>query len=223
MSFHEAPFAKYLASVRIHFWGVVKSTAFIVIILAALLNCIPSVAFNAAQGYGNSTFPVTYWILEIIAGTFYAFLIALITYYAGVLVWKDRDTRMDEISDSLPSPEWVSYAARLTALLGIIAIVLAVVMASAIIIQAALGYDRFQIGLYLKELFVRDGSLFLFFAVLAFFIHVLAPNKYVGYFAYVAFLIANAFIWRPLNVATNLVRFAARPRVIYSDLSLIHI
>jgi len=217
VSFHDAPFSKYLASVRIHFWGVVKSTAFIVIMLAALLNCIPSVAFNAAQGYGNSTFPVTYWILDIIAGTFYAFLIALITYYAGVLVWKDRDTRMDEISDSLPSPEWVSYAARLTALLGILAIVLSVVMASAITIQAALGYDRFQIGLYLKELFIRDGSLFLFFAVLAFFIHVLAPNKYVGYFAYIAFLITNAFIWRPLNVSTNLVRFAARPRVTYSD------
>jgi len=217
VSFHEAPFKKYLASVRIHFWGVVKSTAFIVILLAALLNCIPSLAFNASQGYGNSTFPVTYWMLDIIAGTFYSFLVALITYYAGVLVWKDRDTRMDEISDSLPAPEWVSYAARLTALVGIIFIILSVVMASGIIIQTALGYHRFQIALYLKELFIRDGSLFLFLAILAFVIHVLAPNKYVGYFAYIAFLIANLFIWRPLNVATNLVKFANRPRVIYSD------
>ena len=217
VTFHEAPLAKFLASVRIHFWGVVKSTVFIVIILAALLNCVPSLAFNASQGYGNSTFPVTYWVLDLIAGTFYFFLVGLITYYAGVLVWKDRDTRTDEIIDALPSPEWVSYAARLVALIGILVIVLAFVMTAGIIVQAALGYHRFQIDLYLQEMFVRDLSVFLFLAVLAFAIHVLAPNKYVGYFAYVVFVTTNFFVWRPLNISTNLVRFGARPRVTYSD------
>ena len=63
----------------------------------------------------------------------------------------------------------------------------------------------------------RDGSLFVFLAVLAFFIHALAPNKYVGYFVYLAFLLANLFAWRPLNVATNMVKFANRPAIIYSD------
>ena len=70
-SFHDAPFAKYRAAVSIHFWGVAKSTVFIVILLLALSNCIPSLAFNASQLYGNKTFPVTYWVLDIIAGTFY--------------------------------------------------------------------------------------------------------------------------------------------------------
>jgi ABC-type transport system involved in multi-copper enzyme maturation permease subunit len=216
-AFHDAPLAKFLDSVNIHFWGTIKSTVFIVVILAALLNCVPALAFNASQGYGNATFPVTYWVLELIASTFYAFLVALITYYAGVLVWKDRDNRTDEITDALPFPEWISYAARLTALAGIVFIVLAIVMVSGIIVQAALGYHRYQIDLYLKELFIRDGSLFLFLSVLAFLIHVLAPNKYAGYFGYVAFLVANFFIWRPLNVVTHLVRFGSRPRVVYSD------
>ena len=40
----------------------------------------------------------------------------MVTFYAGVLMWKDRDAHMDEITDSLPAPEWVSYAARFTAL-----------------------------------------------------------------------------------------------------------
>jgi ABC-2 type transport system permease protein len=217
ITFHHAPLTKFLASVNIHFWGVVKGTVFIVIIIAALLNCVPELALDGSQGYGNTTFPVTYWILELIDGTFYAFLVAIITFYAGVLVWKDRDTRMDEISDSLPAPEWVSYAARLTALMGIVAIVLAVVMASGIIVQAALGYHRFQVALYVRELFFHGGSIFLFLSVLAFFIHVLAPNKYIGYFVFITFVVVNGLIWRPLNVASNLVRFGARPRVIYSD------
>jgi ABC-2 type transport system permease protein len=217
VSFHDASWAKYFASLRIHFLGVVKSIPFIVILLAALLNCIPSMAFNASEGYGNSSFPVTHWILQIIAGTLYMFLVAIITYYAGVLVWKDRDLRMDEITDSLPSPEWVSYASRLTALLGIILLIQLLVFASGVIVQASYGFHRFQLGLYVKELLVRDLSLFLMLAVLAFFIHVFSPNKYVGYFLYVVFLLANLFAWNPLNVASNLPKFANRPRIIYSD------
>jgi ABC-2 type transport system permease protein len=217
VSYQEAPWKKYLASTRIHFMGIVKSTPFIVILVAGLLNCVPSIALDATQFYGVTTLPVTYSILQIIAGTLYLFILAMITYYAGVLVWKDRDTRMDEISDSLPTPEWVSFASRLTALAGMVMIVQALALTSGVIVQAAQGYHRFQFDLYAKELFLRDGSFFLFFGVLAFIIHVLAPNKYVGYFIYIAFLMANAFVWRPLNVATNMVQFGNRPNVIYSD------
>ena len=208
---------QFVASVRLHFLGVVKSTVFIVILLAGLLNTIPSLVLSAREAFDASSFPVTYWVLEIIAGELYVFLVAMITFYAGVLVWKDRDTRMDEIHDALPIPEWLSYTSRLTALVAIVMLVQLVAMLSGIAIQAWLGYHRYQIGLYLKEMFVRDASFFLFSAVLAFFIHALSPNKYVGYFAFITFLILNAFIWRPLNVATYLVRFGMRPSVTYSD------
>ena len=77
------------------------------------LNCIPGIALNATEGYGNQTLPVTYWVLDLIRGTLYLFVVIVITYYAGVLVWKDRDERMDEIADSTPAPDWISYASRL--------------------------------------------------------------------------------------------------------------
>ena len=217
VSFQDAPWRKYCASVRIHFFGVIKSTVFVVIVLAALLNCIPAVALNANEGYGNSSFPVTLWILQIIAGTLYMFIVAIITYYAGNLVWKDRDTRMDEIADSLPAPEWVSYASRLTALIGVVLLVQLAVFACGIIVQASSHFYRFQFGLYVEELLLRDLSLFVMLAVLAFFFHVVSPNKYVGYFLYIVFLVANVFAWTPLNVASNLPKFANRPRIIYSD------
>src|SRR5437764_15129167 len=89
---------------------------------------------------------------------------------------------------------------------------------SGIAVQAGHGYHRFQLGLYAYELLVRDFSLFVFLAVLAFLMHALSPNKYVGYAAYIVFLAANAFMWGPLNVATNLVQFAGTPNVVHSDL-----
>ena len=208
---------QFLASVRIHFLGVVKSTSFIVILLAGLLNTIPSLILSAREAFDGASFPVTYWVLEIISGTLYMFLIAMITFYAGVLVWKDRDTRTDEIYDALPIPDWLNYASRLAALIAIVMLVQFVAMISGIAVQTALGYHRYQFALYLKEMFLRDGSFFLFSAVLAFFIHAVSPNKYIGYFAFITFLVLNAFVWRPLNVATYLVRFGMRPSVTNSD------
>jgi len=208
---------QFVASVRVQLLGVVKSTSFIVILMAGLLNSIPALILSAREAFDGTSFPVTYWVLEMISGTLYPFLVAMITFYAGVLVWKDRDTRMDEIHDALPIPEWLSYASRLAALVAIVMLVQFVAMLSGILVQTWLGFHRYQIGLYLKEMFLRDASFFLFSAVLAFFIHAMSPNKYVGYFAYITFLVLNAFVWRPLNIETYLVRFGMRPAVTYSD------
>jgi hypothetical protein len=78
-------------------------------------------------------------------------------------------------------------------------------------------YHRYQIGLYLSTLFGIDFSGFIFLAVLAFFIHVLSPNKYVGYFGFIGFVILNLLVWRPLYVVTYLVQFGQTPDMVYSD------
>ena len=215
---HDAPWAKFIGSFKIHFLGMMKSTFFIVIAVASLLNCIPSLALSATEGYGNQTLPVTYWILDLIRGTLYAFILIVITYYAGVLVWKDREERMDEIADSTPAPEWMSFASRLLTLILMVMAMQAAALLGGIAVQAWHGYHRYQIGLYLHELLIRDASSFLFLSVLAFFIHVLSPNKYLGYFFYIIFVAGTPFIWRPLNIATNLVRFSGRPNITYSDM-----
>ena len=218
VSFAPAPWSKFCASVKIHLLGILKSTVFVILLIAGLLNSVPVMIIAGREGYGNSTLPVTYWILQLIAGSLYLFILAMLTFYAGALVWKDRDQRMDEMMDSLPTPEWVAYLARFTALAVAVMVVQSLALASGVIVQACYGYHRFQLGLYLNQLFVLDGSFFLFFGVLAMLVHVLAPNKYVGYFVFIALVIANVFIWDPLNVATNLVKFGSAPDVTYSDL-----
>ena len=212
-----AHLAQFWGAWKVEFFGLVKSTSFIVITCAALLNTIPSLILSASEGYGNSSFPVTYRVIEIIQGTLYMFLIAMVTYYAGVLVWKERDAGMDEIHDALPHPEWPMYAAKLFALLGTIFLIVCVAMASGVLTQFFSGYRRYQMGLWVKELLVLDFSSFVFFAVLAYFIHVISPNKYIGYFVFIGFVIANTFVWRPLHVATRLVQFGSQPDLTFSD------
>ena len=212
-----AQWAQFLGTLRVEFWGLVKTTSFIVITVAALLNTIPSLILNASEAYGNSSFPVTYKIIEMVQGSLYLFLISMITYYAGVLIWKERDSTTDEIQDAMPHAEWPLYLAKLIALLGTIFIIQCLAMLAGILVQTFEGYHRYQIGLYVSELLVMNFTLFIFLATLAFFVHVVSPNKYIGYFAFIAFLIVNQFVWRPLHIGTLLVQFGSQPDYTYSD------
>jgi ABC-2 type transport system permease protein len=207
-----------IQSLGIHLRGMLVSIPFIIIMLAGGINCLLALMFNATEGYGNHTLPVTFWVLDLIRATLYLFVIVMVVFYAGVLVWKDKDERMDEIMDATPIPEWILYATRLVTLVVMVMLIQVCALLSGVAVQAWHGYHRFQIGLYSYELLVRDLSLFVFLAVLAFFIHSVSPNKYVGYAIYIAFLTANAFMWGPLNVATNLVQFAGTPNVVHSDM-----
>lgn len=209
--------AQFWGTLGVEFWGLVKTTSFIVITIAALLNMVPSLILSASEGYGNSSLPVTYKVIELVQGTLYLFLISMITYYAGVLIWKERDSATDEIQDAMPHAEWPLYLAKLTALLGTIFMIQCLAMVAGVLVQTFNGYYRYQFGLYVSELLVMNFTLFIFLAVLAFFIHVISPNKYIGYFLFIAFLIANQFIWRPLNVGTLLVQFGNQPDYTYSD------
>ena len=208
---------QFLSATRLEFNALVRSVIFIVIALAAMFNCLSAIIFNATEGFGDTSLPVTYNLLSLITGTLYLFLFAMITYFAGVLVWEERDARVDEIYDAMPQPVWPAYLSKLLALLGSVAVLQLIAMLTGIAVQLAHGFHHLQLGLYLETLFGIDFSTFLFFAVLAFFLHVLSPNKYIGYFGYIVFAILNLFIWNPLHVATNLVQFGSRPSMIYSD------
>jgi ABC-2 type transport system permease protein len=208
--------SQFLESIKIHFWSTVKSNFFIVIAAAILID-IPFLLTEATGSYGTRSYPVTYRVIDLIREDVWFFLLIIIAYFSGAMVWKDRERRMDEVVDATPTSEWTFFAARLVTLVGIVMMVQAVALAAGTLVQAASGYYRFQLGFVAYELFVRDASTFLFLAVLAFFLHVLAPNKYLGYLAFILLYCLNTYVWSALNVATNLVQFAGRPKVVYSD------
>ncbi|MGB7987098.1 MAG: M1 family aminopeptidase [Terracidiphilus sp.] len=212
-----ARWRQLLASIRIEYRRLLKTVTFIVVGCAALLNCSLSLIFSATEGYGLSSRPVTYRMIELIAGSLYLFLVALITFFAGMLVWEERDARADEVNDALPVPEWPAYLSKFLALMTAIFSIQVLGLLTALCVQAAHGYTRFQMGLYVEKLLGQDMLSFAFFAAAAFLIHVLSPNKYIGYFAFIGFLVVDSFLWIPLHVATLMVQFGSLPSMTYSD------
>ncbi len=148
----------------------------------------------------------------------YIFLLGTIVFYAGTLVWREREAGLDEVYDASPQPTWISYTGKLISLVLMILLVQFVGMTAGLISQTLQGYDRYQIGLYLTELFVIDFASLFCLGVLAMVAHVLSPNKYFGYFLFIVFVILNVFAWRLLKIDTRMVRYGSIPGHTYSDM-----
>ena len=105
----------------------------------------------------------------------------LIVFFAGELVWRERDAGLGEITDAMPGSEWVPFLGKFLGLGLVLVVFMALLMAAGMLAQVMLGYQDFEIGLYLKILFGLQLPEYLLFAVLALVVHVLVDQKYVGH------------------------------------------
>ena len=195
----------------------IKNTYFLVIVLAGVLFMI-AISRSAGALYGTSTWPVTYQIVETAAGSFTLFVLILITFYAGELVWRERDARMDQLLDALPVPSWAPLVAKTLALIGMCAVLMGVVMVTGLLIQTFSGFHEYQLGIYFKELFGVSLARYALLCVFAMTIQTIVNDKYVGHFVMVLYWILNLVAVR-FGFEHQLYRFAGTPGHIYSDMN----
>lgn len=199
------------------FQETAKNVYFAVIVLAGVLFMIVA-ATTMGSIYGTNTYPVTYEVLELVGGSFSLFMIIIITLYAGELVWRERDARVDQLIDALPIPTWLPFVSKLGALILTQALLLLVVMVTGILIQTFKGYHHYELGLYLKELFGLQLVGYALTCVLAIFVQVMVNQKYVGHFIMVLYFIVTSFMPR-FGLEHHLYRYATAPDYTYSDMN----
>lgn len=142
----------------------------------------------------------------------------LIVFYAGELVWREREAGLGEMADAAPVTDWVPLLGKLIGL-GLVLVALEALMTGAgMLIQALLGYYDFEIGVYARLLFGVHLADYLLFAVLALVIHVVVDQKYLGH---AVVLMAYAFMaFAPmLGMRHRLLVYGADPGWSYSDMS----
>ena len=212
-------FRQLTSQIRIETISIVKNITFLVIMVFAAINLFGSLRLATNEGYGISSFPVTYNVIEIIRGSFYVFILAVITFYSGAIVWKERESRVHDIYDSLPYPDWLPVVSKTLAMYLSVLILLVIGVCMGVTTQLINGFTDLRLEVYWVELIVSDGLTFLGMIILSIFIHSLVNNRYLGYFLFIAVLITNSFIWPALDVSSNLVIYGATPGLIYSDIN----
>jgi hypothetical protein len=145
-------------------------------------------------------------------------IIPLLTiFYAGELVWREREAGLNELSDTTPVPEWVMFLGKFMGLALVISTWVACLMLAGIINQLVMHYHHFEIAVYLQALFGIELTNYLLFALLIFTVHVLVNQKYIGHVvaccAYGFILFASV-----IGVEHKLLIYASDPGWSYSDM-----
>src|SRR5712671_6337918 len=77
----------------------------------------------------------------------------LIVFYAGELVWRERDAGLSEIADATPVREWILFLGKFLGLTLVLVVWMALLTTVGVLGQVRMGYFDFEIGLYLQILF----------------------------------------------------------------------
>ena len=168
--------------------------------------------------YGAATYPVTRVLIPALDGSFTTFVVIIAAYFAGELVWRDRDRRAHEIIDATPSPDWSFILPKTAAVSLMMAILLLVGVLGAVLVQTFKGYFDYQPGEYLRWYLLPGVVDLTILSALAVFGQVIAPNKFAGWGVMVAYIIASFAL--PANgLEHNLYIFGGVNPVPLSDMN----
>ena len=142
---------------------------------------------------GIKILPVTYRVLGSLTGSFDLFMLILIIFYSGQIIWKERELKADSILDAHPVPNWIPMLSKLIALILIPGIMLFVLMLVGLGIQTWHGFYDYDIHLYVKRLFLLDWTGFILLCVLAFTVQTIVNNKYLGHFIIILYFLFGMF------------------------------
>ncbi|GGC91559.1 ABC transporter permease/M1 family aminopeptidase [Undibacterium terreum] len=195
----------------------VKNVYFIVILLTGVLFMF-AMSDNVGKMFGTTTYPVTYAVLQLLGGSFGLFILIITTFYAGELVWRERDARISQLLDALPVPNWLPLLSKLFALISLQAILLFIVMLCGMLIQLFQGFTHLQAGLYLKDLFIVHLPEYALVAVLAISLQVVINHKYAAHFAMILYYIAGIAL-PALGFEHPMFLYGTIPNVVYSDMN----
>jgi ABC-2 type transport system permease protein len=211
-----AQWKQYLHQAAFDLRGAVTGAPFIVMLLLGLLLTFSVLKFSGVM-YGTELYPVTRQMLSTLSGSLNLFLVIVVTFYAGELIWRERSMRVSEATDAFPAPNWVPLAGKLTALLGLIVVLFAAGALFTIGYQIASGYTTIEPMLYVKGIALEIVP-FVLMAVLAVFLQVVSGNKFVGYLLMIVYLVSR-FAMTMYDFDHLLYRYGGASRTPYSDMN----
>ena len=209
--------AQLLELARIDMAFVFRSPAYYVLIAIGLVLATLSLSFGG-EILGSPSWPVTRLMVDALTGNYGLISLILAIFYAGELVWRDRDRRVHEIIDATGAPDWTHLAPKVVAIAAMLASSVLVGALAAIAYQATHGYFRFEIVSYLAWFIWPMTFQSVMFAVLAVLMQVLVPHKYIGWAAMLVFIVATSVL-SVLGFEHNLYNYAGTPPVPLSDMN----
>jgi hypothetical protein len=206
---------QFMTRVRVEVRQVLTSPGLIVLILLEV-GFTGLFLFIAQSSFGTSDHPTVAATITMVSGGSSIFLLMIAAFYGGELVWRERDRKLNELIDSTAVPSWVMTVPKMLAIFLILLIVNLAAMATGLVYQLLDGARVFGIPQYLGWFVVPAAIDGLLIAILAVFVQVLSPNKYVGWGILFVWFVGGIFLSN-MGYSNPLYTYDRTPAVPYSD------
>ncbi|MCL1037680.1 hypothetical protein L2750_11010 [Shewanella submarina] len=194
------------------------SAPFYILGALTVINLIGPMLTGDLDWYGTSNWPLTQDMVSLIVGSTGLLMVIVLVYYCGEIVWRERNTGIGDIIDAMPVSNNIFLSSKFVALSLVMLLLYLFAMATTISFQLIKG----QMELELTQYAISLGFLILLplmmSVVLAFFLQVLAPNKYAGMGLFVGYYIIS-LVLATWGYGHSLNNFAASPYMPYSDMN----
>ena len=209
--------AQLWARTRLDIGQVLLSPGFIVVLALGLVNSIGSL-WLLDEIYGTGVHPVTRVMITQLTGAFTLFPIIIAIYYAGDLVWRERDRRTHEIIEAAPVPDWAFVVPKTLAIVLVLTATFLVSVLAAMLVQALKGGAPVEPDKYLLWYVLPATIQSALIGALAVFLQVIAPHKFIGWGLMVLYLISRTVLPN-LGLEHRLYLYGSTPGVPLSDLN----
>ena len=203
---------------KINFLSITKSITFKILFLFSAIMLFTSF-IGGFEYLGLQSYPLTYKMIVSISSSTFIFVIIVLVFFSGELIWRDRESAINEVIDATPHTSLISLSAKALSLISIVTIMHFFFVFCGIIYQLFNGYTNIEFGVYLQSFIYSDLPSMIVWSALMILIHVLINNKYIGFFV----AILSVFIWNIMlsvfDVSSKMVSIASRPSIMYSDMN----
>ena len=210
-------FKQLLALTRFDMGFVFKSPAFFVLLAIGIVNAFGSMT-GTIEFRGTANFPVTRAMIDAVINSFSIIPLIIAIYYAGELVWRDRDRRVHEIIDATAAPDWAFVVPKVLAITLVLVATYCVATATSMLFQLFHGYTNLEPMAYLLW-FILPGLISAFLlAMLSVFVQALVPQKFMGWAVMLVYTVATVTL-TTIGFEHNLYNYAGAPEVPLSDMN----
>ncbi|MFT5863631.1 MAG: ABC-2 type transport system permease protein [Flavobacteriales bacterium] len=169
-----------------YFKSILKEAPYWAIVGCAMAILLIS-SINLDTAFGVDSYPTTYIILgELIENTI-LFFVLIIVFYSGELVWKERDTKLANIYDTLPISDLVRLTSKLAAVILSFTVLIVGMILAGVLFQTINGYYTYELDVYFSGFFLEIYPFLLLFTALCFFFQVLLNHKFLAHLVVLIF------------------------------------
>lgn len=200
-----------------HARSLLRSVPFLAIATIGLVNVVMS-AWFADQNGQSRTWPMSWLMAESSVGAGGLFMIVLLTFYVGELVWRERQVNLDQVLDASPIRTASILTGKFTAMMLLLAAFAATGMVAGIMVQVIKGYPAIDLKVYLLHVFVVDYPGWFVMVAMAFLVQSLVPRKPIGHVVMIL-LYFSTVVLANLGWGYKLVMIGETPAYRWSDLN----